>query len=87
MAAPCCDNLTAARVLCDGGGAEWARGKQVGGFGGEAISVKVGVGRGWEEREEQLLGVGGWRQVWRIGQRAEDRARRTVGRGVDKAGG
>ena len=63
MAAPRCDNLTAARSLCNGGGAEWARGEQVGGFGGEAISVKVGVGCGWEEREEQLLGVGGWRQV------------------------
>ena len=87
MAAPCCDDFAAVYAVNNGGGSERAGWEEVGGFGGEAVGVKIRVWGGWEEREKQRLGVCGRRQVRRVGQGAKDGARGAVRRGIDETGG
>ena len=87
MAAPCCDDFAAVYTVSNGGGSEGTGWEEVGGFGGEAVGVKIRVWGGWEEREKQRLGVCGRRQVRRVGQGAKDGARGAVRRGIDETGG
>ena len=67
MAAPCCDDFATTFAIGDRGGSEGAGREEVGGFGGEAVGVEIGVWGRREEREKQLLGVCSWRQVRRVG--------------------
>ena len=65
-----------------GGGREYA-----GGLGGEAIGIQIRVGESGEEGEEEGFGVGGGREVRRIGDGAESGRGGAVGGGRDEAGG